>query len=200
MNGMVDDAVTSFRDRINAAIAQFDERARALDQAEADLWAAQDTVVASGDDALLAEWAAAVDRVNATQASVQSVKGQISSVVEWWARIKSSLGIGNTDGMLSGLGLIEGIPWGILALIMGGTAAIAATLYAVGLVIDKVRRYRYQIAVDEAVANGTPIPPDVPPPATGGGLLDTLAGVGNSAVWIIGGLIILAVLPKIRGQ
>lgn len=201
MRGYIDDAVTGFRDRFNAAVAQFDERVAALDQTESDLWATQDVVYASGDAQLQADFQAAADKISAMQASVASVRSTIQTVVGWWSSVKSSLGIaGESGGTLAGLALLPAIPWGAMALIVGGTAAIAGVIYAASLVITRARQYQHQAAVDAAVAAGEPIPPDAYPVAEPG-IFDAFTGFGNSAIWIIGGLVVLAVLPGLmRGN
>ena len=197
--GWFDDPAVNFRDQFNAQVSAFDSRVAALAQAETELWDVQDAIWASNDQAALMEWDNAMQRVIAMSATVESVRAQIQSVSAWWASVKDSLGItGESGGALSGLGLIPAVPWSVIALIVGGTAAIGGVLYAAAAVIEKGRRFRYQQAVNEATASGQPIPEDMYPVVETPGLFDNLAGIGNSLVWIVGGMVLLAVLPKLR--
>lgn len=198
LNGYLEDTATSFRDRFNAAVADFDARVAALNQTETELWEVHPDVQASGDEWLQGDWQDAMDRVIAMNSSIDSVRAQVQSIASWWSGVRSSLGIAPGEGgALAGLALIPAIPWSAIALIVGGTTAIAGVIYAASQVINRARQYRFsQASIEQQQAGGPPLVNPYAEQDAGGGLFD---GLPDAAMWLVGGLVVLAVLPKIAG-
>lgn len=188
------DALTSFRDTVNNAIAQFDARVAALDATETELYNVQPYISDNPD--LMAEWTTSISRVNAVKATVESVRGQIASVVSWWQGVRDSLGIGAGSGALgrplAAMGILPAIPWSIVALVTGGIATIGGVIYAASLVIEKSRRWQLQ---KENIAREQAGQPPLEDPYLGQdsapGLFD---GLGETVKWVVGGMLLLALL------
>lgn len=194
MEGFFEDTATNFADRFNAAVANLDAQVSQMNARESELWEVQPAVWASGDERLQSDWDNAMQRIIAMSASVDSMRGQIATVAGWWSGVKSSFGVtASTPGVLNGvrnLGLLPAVPWSVIALIVGGTAAIASVIYAASAVINRARQYQYNQAVIEATAAGLPVPPN---PFEGadnatGGLFE---GLGDVAMWATLGALVL---------
>lgn len=204
MNGLFEDTIAGFRDRFNSAIADFDAQVANLAQTESDLWTVQPDVQASGDTALQAQWQDAMNRVIAMNSTIDSVRSQVQSVSDWWTGVKASFGIpAGTPGTLSGaMGLLPVIPWSVIALVVGGTTAIAGVIYAASLVINRARQYALQQANIQAAQTGGQQVTDVvaADASTGGGFFDSLGNLANAVPWLVGGAVVLLVLPHLKGR
>lgn len=196
--GYFEDTAAEFRDRFNSAVADLDARVAQLAQTESDLWDVQPTVQASGDVALQSSWQAAMDKVIAMNSSIDSIRSQIQNVASWWAGVASSFGITpGSGGALAGLALFPAIPWTTVALIVGGTTAIAGVIYAASLVINRARQYQFSQAdtASQAAGNGPLVNPYEQQDSEAG-ILDSISA---ALPWLIGGAVVLMISRNSRG-
>src|SRR5574340_671305 len=121
--------IASFQQKFQDAVNALDSKVAELNDTEAALFAVQ--LQASLDQTDTAEWQAQYDKVLAAQSTVQAAQNAVNEVSNWWNGIKSYFG-------MSGLGLLPTIPWGTIALITAGTAAIAAIIASANAFIDRM--------------------------------------------------------------
>lgn len=121
--------IAGFRQRFQDAVNALDAKVTELNDVEARLFNVR--MQADLDEADAAEWQTQYNKVLAAQSTVQAAQNAVNEVSNWWNGIKSYFG-------MSGLGLLPAIPWGTIALITAGTAAIAAVIYSANQFIDRM--------------------------------------------------------------
>lgn len=130
--------IAGFRQRFQDAVNALDAKVTELNDVEARLFNIR--MQADLDEVDAAEWQTQYNKVLAAQSTVQAAQNAVNEVSNWWNGIKSYFtglaGI-KMNGM-SGLGLLPAIPWGTIALITAGTAAIAAVIYSANQFIDRM--------------------------------------------------------------
>src|SRR5574340_744724 len=182
--------IASFQQKFQDAVNALDAKVTELNDTEAALFAVQ--LQASLDSSDQAEWQAQYNKVIAAQPTVQAAQNAVNEVSNWWNGIKSYFT--GLAGM-AGLGLLPAIPWGTIALITAGTAAIAAVIASANSFIDRMNRKAWNAENIRRSQEGLEPLPSPEPRATSSIFAD-VSQLGKVA--IVGFIVFFLVPPLLK--
>lgn len=194
VSGVFDD----LRAQWDNAIAEFQANRAALDQSESDLYAVYDYV--QNDQQDLDEWHKQLNRVMASQATMDSVASAVSTVAQWWQDFKDTVGMSGAGGLAGGLGLLPAFPitlGALIAIIAGAGAVIAGVASYITYVNTK--RDRVQQLIDNGVdpVQAVKTATDEAQATSGFSFGGT---VEKTVMWLAIGGIGMMVLPRLIGR